>query len=248
MTGRPMTILQRSASLVQLLADRGALSPAEIAELIDTPRPTVYRLAEALATAGLADIHPGIRIGLSRRWLRLGDAARAAMTEWQGARPILDELASATGQTVFLCVPRGHETVCIDWAQGQRIDVLQLRPGRSLPLHAGAEGRVTLAFGPADAWGYLEQAPFVAFNSRTLVTAEQLRRDAAETRARGYSVSDQDVTDGIGALGAPVMKARKGTLSGALSIAGIAEQFAERRTEFAAVLLEAASKLAATLP
>ena len=37
---RPMVILQRSADLVSLLAERGALVPAEIAEYVDTPRST----------------------------------------------------------------------------------------------------------------------------------------------------------------------------------------------------------------
>ena len=101
---RPMGILQRLGGVVQVLATEGALSPAEIAERVDTPRPTVYRLGDALAQAGLAETLPGSRIALSSRWLRLGDAARAAMTEWQMARPLLDALAESTGQTVFLSV------------------------------------------------------------------------------------------------------------------------------------------------
>ena len=80
---RPMGILQRSADLVQLLADEGALSPAEIAERVDTPRPTVYRLGDALEQAHLTETLPGSRLKLSLRWLRLGDAARAAMSEWR---------------------------------------------------------------------------------------------------------------------------------------------------------------------
>ena len=74
--------------------------------------------------------------------------------------------------------------MCIDWAQGQAINVLLLKPGRSLPLFAGAEGRVALAFGLEDVDAYLAQAPFPAFNSRTLTTAAKLRRDIAATRSR----------------------------------------------------------------
>jgi IclR family transcriptional regulator, acetate operon repressor len=245
---RPMGILQRSADLVQLLADDGALSPAEIADRIDTPRPTVYRLGDALAQARLTETLPGSRIALTRRWLRLGDAARAAMSEWRLARPILDSLAASTGQTVFLSVLRGEESVCIDWAQGQTINVLLLRPGRALPLHAGAEGRVTLAFGVDDIDGYLAQAPFPAYNTRTLVNPEQLRRDITEIRTQGYAVSDEDVTEGIGALGVPLRTSRTGTFAGALSIAGLAETMTQRRTELAQALLQAAAALSATLP
>ena len=245
---RPMAILQRSDALVRLLAEEGALTPAEIADRIDTPRPTVYRLADALARMGLTETLPGTRIALSRRWLRLGDAARTAMSEWRLARPILDELAASTGQTVFLCVARGREAVCIDWAQGQAFNVLLLKPGRALPLHAGAEGRVTLAYGVADVESYLAGAPFAAYNARTLVTAGQLLADIEAIRDRGYSISDEDVTDGIGALGAPVRTSRTGAFAGALSIAGLADQLTERRAELAGALLDAAAALSSTLP
>ena len=245
---RPMGILQRSADLVQLLAEEGALSPAEIADRVDTPRPTVYRLGDALAQAGLAEALPGSRIALSRRWLRLGDAARAAMSEWRLARPILDALADATGQTVFLSVRRAEESVCIDWTPGQALNVLLLKPGRALPLYAGAEGRTTLAFGVDDVDGYLKRAPFPAFNQRTLTTVAKLRRDIATTRDRGYAISDEDVTEGIGALGAPVRTTRAGTFAGVLSVAGLAENLTARRAELADTLLDAAASLSATLP
>lgn len=245
---RPMGILQRSDALVRLLAEEGALTPAEIADRIDTPRPTVYRLADALARMGLTETLPGTRIALSRRWLRLGDAARSSMSEWQLARTVLDGLAASTGQTVFLCVPRGPEAVCIDCAQGQAFNVLLLKPGRALPLYAGAEGRVTLAYGVADVEQYLAGAPFTAYNARTLITAEELRSDIAETRDRGFSISDEDVTDGIGALGAPLRTSRTGAFAGALSIVGLADQLTARRAELAEALLDAADALSATLP
>ncbi len=245
---RPMGILQRSADLVQLLADEGALSPAEIAERVDTPRPTVYRLGDALEQAHLTETVAGSKLKLSLRWLRLGDAARAAMSEWRHSRPIIDALAASTGQTVFLSVLRGQESVCIDWAQGQAINVLLLKPGRSLPLFAGAAGRVGLALGFEDIDGYLAQAPFPPFTDRTLTSAAQLRQDIAGTKAQGYVVSDEDVTEGIGALGAPLWTSRTGDFAGALSVAGLAEEFRSRRTELADALLAAATSLSSTLP
>jgi IclR family acetate operon transcriptional repressor len=245
---RPMGILQRSAGLVQLLAEEGALSPAEIADRVDTPRPTVYRLGDALAQAGLTETLPGSRIALSRRWLRLGDAARTAMSEWRMARPVLDALAASTGQTVFLSVRREQESVCIDWTPGQALNVLLLKPGRALPLYAGAEGRATLAFGIDDTETYLKQAPFPAYNKRTLTTAARLRRDITASRDRGYAISDEDVTEGIGALGAALRISRTGTFAGVVSIAGLAETMTQRRTELAEALLAAAQNLSGTLP
>ena len=67
---------------------------------------------------------------------------------------------------------------------------------------------------------------------------------AASTR-RGYSVSDEDVTVGIGALGAPLAD-RDGTFVGALSLAGLAEDLRVREAELSADLLACADELAAS--
>ena len=244
---RPMVILQRSADLVALLAERGAMVPAEIAEYVDTPRSSVYRLGDALRDAAMIEQSPDAHLRLGLRWLRLADAARAGMSEWKGARKVLDELAGATHLTAFLSVPRANEAICIDWARGEATNVLILKPGRALPLYAGAAGRVTLAFGQDDPETYLAMAPFDAYTGRTLMTADKLREDVALTRNQGYVVSDGDVTNGIGALGAPVFWTTGGVFAGGLSIGGLAEDLTDRRDELVAMLLAAASTLSASL-
>ena len=243
-----MVILQRSADLVALLAARGAMVPADIAEHVDTPRSSVYRLGDALRDAAMIEPVAEAQLRLSLRWLRLADAARAGMSEWAAARTVLDQLAGATRLTVFLSVPRADEAVCIDWARGEAINVLILRPGRALPLYAGAAGRVTLAFGRDDAKPYLAAGPFTPFTDRTLTTAAQLRKDVALTRKQGYVVSDGDVTNGIGAFGAPLFWTTGGGFAGALSISGLAEELDRGRDELVELLLAAAATLSASLP
>ena len=243
--GRAMGILQRSSSLIQLLAERGPLSMAEMAEQIGMPRPSVYRLADALTQTRLVESAPDGKLRLSLRWLTLSDAARSGMREWSQARPILDGLADRTGQTVYLSVPRGDRAICIDWSPGRALNVLALKPGRSLPLYAGAAGRVTLAYRPDPLEDYLLLAPFPPLTEHTLVTAPELRADVAEITTRGYSVSDEDVTLGIGALGAPLM-GRNGMFLGALSLAGLAEDLRVRRSELSADLLACAEELSAS--
>jgi DNA-binding IclR family transcriptional regulator len=236
-----MGILQRSSTVLQLLAERGPLTTAQVAEHVGMPRPSVYRLSDALVQARLVELTADGRLRPSLRWLRLGDAARVAMTEWSGARSILDDLARSTGQTVYLSVPHGDRSMCIDWSQGRGVNVLLLKPGRALPLHAGAAGRVTLAFRPEAVEDYLQGAPFPPLTDRTLTSARELRADVEATRKRGYSISDEDVTPGIGALGVPLHNADM-VFSGALSIAGLAEELRERRRELTTGLFASASQ------
>ena len=239
---RAMGIVRRSSEVVQLVAARGALSIAEVAEQVDMPRASVYRLTEALVQARLVEVGHDGKVRASLRCLRLSDSTRAGLHEWSAARQVLDALSDRTGQTTYLSVPVGDRALCIDWSRGRGISVLALKPGRTLPLYAGAAGRVTLAFRSEPTADYLAQAPFTALTTRTLTTADELGEDVAATRARGYSVSDEDVTIGIGALGLP-LQAADGSLRGSLSIAGLAADFRERQAEFVAELRASAAQL-----
>jgi IclR family transcriptional regulator, acetate operon repressor len=244
-TNRPMGVLDKSSELVRLLADDGPLSPGEIAQHIGMPRSSVYRLVDALNAINMTETLPDSNVRLTLRWLKLADSTRAGMREWVHAHDVLDDLAKETGQTTFLSVPRGHTAVCIDWVPGSAIEVLVLRPGKTLPLHAGAAGRVTLAH-LEDPESYLALAPFEPFTAHTLVDAAALRADMDSTRTQGFSISDQDVTDGIGALGVAVTSAA-GHYVGALSLAGLSDEISGRRADFVEALVASAGALSAQL-
>ncbi|WP_375423880.1 IclR family transcriptional regulator [uncultured Friedmanniella sp.] len=240
--GRPMGILRRSSEVVQLVAAKGPLSIAEVAEQVDMPRASVYRLTEALTQARLVEVGGDGRVRASLRCLRLSDATRGGLEEWAEARSVLDSLSDRTGQTTYLSVPVGDHALCIDWSRGRGISVLALKPGRTLPLYAGAAGRATLAFRAQPLEEYLHQAPFPLLTPHTLTTAEQLAHDVTSTRRLGHSVSDEDVTVGIGALGVPLL-APDGTLRGSLSLAGLATDIRGGQTDLVAALHASAAHL-----
>jgi len=239
--GRPILLLTKTQRLVEVLLERGPMTPAEIGEAVGVPRPTAYRLVSGLNAIELTQTLPDGTVDLNLRWLHLADAAYDSMTEWAGARAALAALSAETEQTAFLCVPRADEAVCIDWSQGRAIGVLILRPGLSLPLHAGAAGRIMLAYLP-DVAGYLAAAPHEVFTPWTLTDAAALQEDIEQTRNRGYAVSHEDVTVGIGALGMPVFDAR-GVLRGAVSLGGLIAEIREHEREFAAAIRATVRKL-----
>lgn len=242
-SAKPMRVLANAKDLIEALAQRGALTPAEIAEIIALPRPSVYRLVAGLEAVSLTEMLPDGRINISRRWLSLADASKRGLREWAEADDVLSQISDRSGQTAFLSVPRGDRAVCIAWAQGRGIDVLDLRPGRTLPFHAGAAGRALLAHSAAKAFEeFLSHAPHPALTPLTLTDADALRADAIAIRDRGYAVSDQDVTIGIGALGIPVFDSAK-TAIACLSIGGLAADISARTPEFVGILRDGASRL-----
>lgn len=215
-------VLTKVASLLDEVAEEQEVSAGRLAALLEQPRSTVYRLLATLQQLGY--VEPGSRKGTYRLGLklfRLGSIVAARFDERQAALPVMERIHEETGETVFLCIRRGREAVCIERIDGRRVQSLALRLGGSLPLHAGAAPRVLLAHEPREFWeGYVSHDELQALTPNTPVTREQLFPLLDEVRAIGYAVSDEDVTLGIAALGAPIFDYR-GTIRAALSVSGI---------------------------
>lgn len=215
-------VVVKAGALLDGLAEVGESTASDLADQIGEPRSTVYRLLSTLQQ--LEMVEPGMRRGTYRlglTLLRLGAAVAAGFDERQAALPVLERLHEETGETVFLCVRRGNEAVCIERLDGRRVQSLALRLGGSLPLHAGAAPRVLLAFEPKERWEeYVAHSELEVFTPKTPVAPAVLFRRLDEVRRLGYAVSDEDVTVGIAALGAPIFDHR-GAVCAALSISGV---------------------------
>lgn len=238
---QPIKVLSNATELIEVLAQGGPLSPAELAERIGIPRSSAYRLVDGLTAIALAEVLPDGRVRLSARWLQLADATRKGMTEWSDAPPVLERLVTRTGQTAFLSVLWDDAAACIDWRQGRGIDVLATKPGHSLPLNAGASGRVMLAFS-RDSEALLQRGDFRKLTSTSLTTIDELRRDIAQTREQGFVLSDGDVAVGIAGIAVPVMDA-SGELAGTVAIAGLAAIYREHTADLVAALVDEVSAL-----
>ena len=85
---------------------------------------------------------------LSLKLFDLGSTVLDRFDERASALPVMQRLHDETGPTVFLCVRRGLEAVCIERIDGARVTLLELRLGGSLPLHLGAAPRRLLRSSP----------------------------------------------------------------------------------------------------
>ena len=174
--------------------------------------------------------------------MQYGDTAREYMAKRLHAGPVLADLRDKTGLTVYLCLLRGESAVCVERIPGKAFDVLALRPGGALPLHLGAVGRVLLAFNPECVDEYLRKAPFQSIAPRTLTTESDLRADIQNTLDVGYALSDEDVTEGVGAMGVPVLS-REGDCVAAISVAGPRSAIVEDQDHLSSALRAAASTI-----
>ena len=217
-------VLDKAFELIETLGAAGELSAADLAARLGEPRATVYRLLTSLRVHGIVD--PGSRRGSFRLGLglvRLSGAVLAKLDVRAVALPAMSRVHEQTGETVFLCVRSGASAVCIERLDGLHVQSLAMQLGGSLPLHVGAAGVALLAAeSPAERERYVEDTALTGLSPGARLTRAGLRQALEQTRRRGYSLSDEDVTVGIAALGAPVFD-HAGRIAAAVSISGLRE-------------------------
>lgn len=247
MTDGTSGVIEKLALIVAALSEHGELTPAELSEETGIPRSTVYRILSGMCLEDLATATDRSSYTLSLRWVLLADAARRGLTEWQPYVDVLAPISAATGLTSFFTVLQGRETICTAWVQGTGMDAMILRPGRTLPLTAGAAGRAALAALPvADFEDLLRHAPFTVYNHHTLATAEDLVRDRQQAIERGYALSEEDVTLGVGAVGVSITADAPRGAIGSLSVAGPIGEISSQHELLARTIRDEISRAAVT--
>ena len=246
----PVRSLAKAVLLLEALADEREATPRRLSEVLSEPRTTVYRLLTGLEALDM--VEAGSQSGTWRlgwRLFRLGSAVLERLDERQAALPVMERIHAATEETVFLCARRGDEAVCIERIDGLRVQSLALRLGGSLPLHAGAAPRTLLAWEPRSEWeSYVERSEHLSrYTDRTPVTRAELFSELERTLEQGYAISDEDITPGIGSLGAPIFD-YTGGIRAAISIGGTRQILLEdMRDEAIRMLVEGAREISTAL-
>lgn len=208
---------------------------------------TTYRLLVTLEEAGWLERGPGGTFRLTIRPFQVGSILVDSLELRREAGPIMARVAADVDQTVFLVVPAGTLAVClerIDSEQGVRLSELYV--GGSQPLHLGAAPRALLAFDEEALLPPLLAAGLARKTERSIVDPDELMADLEKTRGRGYSISDEDVTPDVAAIGAPIFGAQ-GQVVGAVSIGGLRQRVMPPREDHVSCLLHACREISARL-
>lgn len=243
--------IERTLDLLEVfLRDEGEPSVADLAEATKSSRRSVQRLLDVLHQRGYVDRDSDsghYRVGV--RLFELGARFHNQLDLRRAALPDLTSLVEQTQQAAFLCIRDGDEALCLDRVGTRhRVRLFTLHVGERQPLHCGAAPRALLAgMTDRELLAYAERTSLPGFTPHTITTPEALLADAAATRENGFVVSDQDVTIGIAAVGAPVCD-HTGHVVAAISVSGLAASYTDERVgELADAVGSAARMLSARL-
>jgi IclR family transcriptional regulator, acetate operon repressor len=240
--------IERAVAVLGSFDDVPDLAVSEIAHRVDLSVSTTHRIVRALCNAGLIDQDPFTeRYALGPRLAQLGQLVWDRMG-LGGARPLLQQLADTTGESVNLGVRRGAEVVVLLWAESVQPLRFDQPPGSHVPLHSSAMGKALLAFEDDPAQAVRDLPRLSTFTPNTISRRSDLLEDLVRIRARGWSMNDEERNIGVRAVGAPVL-ASDGKVRAAVSLQGPAVRLPDDRVaELAPVITETATRLAGVLP
>ena len=182
-------------------AERSSLSLQEIADRIDLPKSTTFRIVQSLERAGYLVRLEDNQYCLSFRFTRLAGLVRSTLTIREIARPFLLELAEQTKETVSIHTVNGGNRVCIDAVSTATAPLRAVvQAGEQIPLLAGSASKVLMAYLPK-----ADLTPIVASVARARkMTKTDVLEELAQVRDQGYAVSHGERLLGISAISAPI--------------------------------------------
>jgi len=235
---------ERAIALLDTLAETGELGTNEIARRTGMTPSTVSRQLGTLAASGLVErVAATGKYRLGLRIVHLANALLARLDVREVARPHLQALVEATGETATLSVPGDEDAVTIDFVPGSH----QLQPvsrlGRPSIAHATSAGKVMLAFSGRE----LPVGPLRAYTPRTVTDPRALAREIGEVRERGYARAVGERDPDLTAIAAPIRSSR-GELEAIVALQGPSSRFDDAAVEAAVPLLvERASAVSVAL-
>jgi len=239
--------LARGIDLLEVLArEQRPMSAVQLAEALELPRSSVFRLIQTLQHKGLIESDTGRRsFSLGPGVLRLGYQYLTGQDLVQVARRELELLSERVGISSHLAIRSGREIVCLLHVPGTAGFISNVNAGARFPAHATPMGQILLSqVSRKQLFELYGNVRLVALTQQTPTTLEALASKVARAAADGHVVSRGSVEPGGISISAPVHDNGK-ELVAAIDISCPASAFDESvlETRYLASLLETARRI-----
>lgn len=226
--------------------DHRGMSLSEVAAAAGLTRPTARRLLLTLEELGFVRSSGGT-FGLTPKVMNLGMAYVSSLGLWDIARPHMEALVARTGESSSMAQLDGSDIVYVARVSVPKLIALRVEIGTHFPAAQTSQGKVLLAALPPD-----RVAAALAQPSRSGLppyigrSADQLRDELAEVRARGWALADEELAPGVRSVAVPIRDGT-GTVRAAMNVTVHAAEtsVATLTGEYLPLLLQAAGEVSA---
>ena len=248
-TDRHVEAVLAALDVLECFLAKPGLATLEIMQATGFTRNRVMRLTGTLTYRGylMADPETGI-FSTGPKMFALGKVFERNRLTLSLVRPVLRDIALNTGESASLYVREGFERVVLAREEGTHAIRHAISEGQRMDLHAGAAGKVILAYSPEEmVETVLAKTGLPKRTGATITGKNKLLRELDCIRGQGYAVSIGERSADVCAVAAPVLE-HGHELMGALSISGPLSRFTPQiRKSYAELLLAASLKLSRQL-
>jgi IclR family transcriptional regulator, acetate operon repressor len=134
----------------------------------------------------------------------LGKAREDRFPLYRTTLPFVRALAERTDETVHATEYSAGVLLSICIEHSTKANRVSLEQGQKLPLHATASGIAFLAASTPAFVDSVARKPLPHFTATTSTSRDSLLRIVRETAARGYSISNQSLEEGVSSVAASI--------------------------------------------
>lgn len=191
-------VISRAAAILRCLeGEPGGLSLGAIAKRSGLPRSTVQRLVDALAHEELLEVRGRAGVCLGPALMRLASHSHVDIT--QKARPYLEALSQATGETAVLVTASGVDLMILQSVVSPHALRVAPMAGDFLSIYATSGGKILLARMEDQAVVELLGPTLRPLTPRT-PSLEQLLAELQRVRQEGIALAFDEHTPGVGSI------------------------------------------------
>jgi DNA-binding IclR family transcriptional regulator len=192
--------VQKAFRILKLVsASNKGLSLSDIAKTLGYGKSTAFGLIQALLEDGLLNQDPGTKkIFLGPTPVELSLRSWNYLKINKKAQPLLDDLRDITGESVFLGARSNDRALIIATSDTKKPLKISAPPGESIPLLAGAVGKIFLSL--LDDRRIIElirTQGLPRFTSHTITEEAAYLAEIEKVRLQGYALDKEEFMSGV---------------------------------------------------
>jgi DNA-binding IclR family transcriptional regulator len=201
------------------------LSLRQLSEKSGLYKSRIHRLCGTLVVMGFLVRTPWPSYRLGPKLMTLGKIYENTNTILSISRPVMKELANATGESVALFSLEGETSFCLAREFGSSRLVFSINEGDYMQLHASAAGRILLAHGSDELREkILKVKSLERFTPLTTVDPKKIKAELPAIIKRGYAVNMGERELEVAAVAAPIFNHEQ-KVNSALAVVGPSQRF-----------------------
>lgn len=242
--------VDRALTLLEHIAENPEtrLGLAELADVLEVDRSSVFRLLSTLMRHGLVrqvDSRTSYQLGF--QVFRLAGSLRSQLKITEVTSPFLRQLAEKSGENAHLAVRSGLLAVFIDRERGGPRISANTNVGDTEELYCTAVGRCLLCqMNREELVELYGDKPLVAFTERTITDLDRLAGELATVRERGFAVDHEEYEISVLCIAAPIYNF-EGKVEASIGISGPRERIEANIDILAAIVKQAGHEISGLL-